>query len=162
MSGFDANGRIDKALLLLTQVLAAVRREAHARGLSRQLAAEPVGGLRHGHVEAARRLFAPKTMIDNWQTCFRDTFKPKTRTDVSKALCRPQRHLARQRISQPMPSATSAQSEASPRQYRAKSAAGVKPLIDDQIKAMAEAMGVAPEIAVKTIAAPPSNARPRR
>jgi hypothetical protein len=36
-----------------------------------------------------------------------------------------------------------------------KAAAGIKALLDDQTKAMANAMGVSTEVAAKTIAAPP-------
>ena len=99
---------------------------------------------------------ALKTMIDNWQSCFKDTFKQKTRTDVSKALD------GRNAVSHTASEISAADAISYLTAIRGVAEAisakavvdGVKPLIDDQIKAAAKAMGVAPEIAVKTLTAP--------
>src|SRR5262245_61510484 len=85
MSGLDSNHRIDKALRLLTPALAPIiekeLRRAYRANWQQNISAA------HGTDLAKLDAYAAlKTMLDNWQTCFKDTFKAKTRTDVSKAL----------------------------------------------------------------------------
>jgi predicted AAA+ superfamily ATPase len=95
-------------------------------------------------------------MIDNWQSCFKDTFKQKTRTDVSKALD------GRNAVSHTSSEILAADAISYLTAIRGVAEAisaktvidGVRPLIDDQIKAAAKAMGVAPEIAVKNLSEP--------
>jgi predicted AAA+ superfamily ATPase len=95
-------------------------------------------------------------MIDNWQSCFKDTFKQKTRTDVSKALD------GRNAVSHTSSEILAADAISYLTAIRGVAEAisaktvidGVRPLIDDQIKAAAKAMGVAPEIAVKKLSEP--------
>ena len=95
-------------------------------------------------------------MIDNWQSCFKDTFKHKTRTDVSKAL---DGRNAVSHATSEIPAADAISYLTAIRGVAEAISAkavvdGVKPLIDDQIKAAAKAMGVAPEIAAKKLAEP--------
>jgi hypothetical protein len=85
-TALDANLRIDKALRLLTPALRAVieteLRRVHndhwqhhvsvADGSDPTQPLDPYAAL--------------KTILDNWQSCFKTNFKTKTRTDVSKAL----------------------------------------------------------------------------
>jgi hypothetical protein len=97
---------------------------------------------------------ALKTM--NSQSCFKDTFKAKIRTDVSKAL---DGRNAVSHASTDIPAADAISYLTAIRGVAAATSAktvveGVKPLIDDQIKAAAKAMGVPPEVAVKTLTAP--------
>ena len=95
---------------------------------------------------------ALKTMIDNWQPCFRDTLKARTRADVSKAL---DGRNSVSHASGEIPAADAISyltairgvAEAIPAKAVVEA---VKPLIDDQIKAAAKAMGVAPDIASLT------------
>jgi Swt1-like HEPN len=86
MSVLDANGRVDKALRLLAPALQPIiERELRRayRANWRQNLSVAYGSDPSQPLDAYGAL---KTMIDNWQSCFRDTFKQKTRTDVSKAL----------------------------------------------------------------------------
>jgi hypothetical protein len=86
MSGLDANGRVDRALRLLAPALQPIiERELRRvyRGNWRQNLSVAHGTDISKPLDAYSAL---KTMIDNWQSCFKDTFKQKTRTDVSKAL----------------------------------------------------------------------------
>jgi predicted AAA+ superfamily ATPase len=156
MSVLDANGRVDKALRLLTPALQPVierelRRVYRAnwkQNLSLAYGSDPSKPL-----DAYGAL---KTMIDNWQSCLRDTFKTRTRTDVSKAL---DGRNAISHTSTEIPAADAISYLTAIRGVAEAISAkavieGVKPLIDDQIKAAAKAMGVAPEIAAKTLTAP--------
>jgi len=156
MSGIDANGRVDKALRLLAPALQPViERELRRvyRANWRQNLSVAHGSDTSQPLDAYGAL---KTMIDNWQSCFRDTFKAKTRTDVSKAL---DGRNAVAHTSNEIPAAdaisylTAIRGVAEAVSMKAV-VEGVKPLIDDQIKAAAKAMGVAPEVAVKTLTAP--------
>src|SRR5262245_50961832 len=156
MSGLDANGRVDRALRLLAPALQPIvereLRRAYRGNWQQNLS------VAHG-TDVSKPLDAYgllKTMIDNWQTCFRDTFRPKTRTDVSKALD------GRNAVSH-TPTEISAADAISyltairgvAEAISAKAvASSVTPLIEDQIKAAASAMGVAPEIAVKKLSEP--------
>ena len=95
-------------------------------------------------------------MIDNWQTAFRDGLKPIVRNHVSLALS------ARNDMAHASDTIADTDAISYLRSIQAvveaidpKSAAGIKALLDDQTKAMAEAMGVTTEVVAKTIAAPP-------
>src|SRR5882672_8901055 len=86
MSGLDANGRVDQALRLLTpQLQPIIERELRRvyRGSWQQNLSVAHGTDISQPLDAYAAL---KTMVDNWQSCFKDMFKSKTRTDVSKAL----------------------------------------------------------------------------
>jgi hypothetical protein len=156
MSELDANGRVDKALRLLTPTLQPVIE----RELRRVYGANWQQNLSVAHgADVSKPLDAYgalKTMIDNWQSCFKDKFKQKTRTDISKAL---DGRNAVSHTASEIPAADAISYLTAIRGVAEAIAAkpvvdGVKPLIDDQIKAAAKAMGVAPEIAVKTLTAP--------
>ena len=86
MSGLDANGRVDRALRLLAPAL----QPTIERELRRVYRANWQQNLSVAHGSDTSQPLdvyaALKTMIDNWQSCFKDKFKAKTRTDVSKAL----------------------------------------------------------------------------
>jgi hypothetical protein len=156
MSGLDANGRVDKALRLLAPALQPViERELRRayRGNWQQNLSVAEGSDPHQPLDAYAAL---KTMIDNWQSCFRNAYKPKTRTDVSKAFDA-RNAIAHARAEIPAADAISyltairGVAEA----ILAKAVVdGVKPLIDDQIKAAAKAMGVAPDLAAKKLNEP--------
>jgi predicted AAA+ superfamily ATPase len=156
MSGLDANGRIDKALRLLAPAMQPIiERELRRvyRGNWRQNLSVAHGTDISKPLDAYGAL---KTMIDNWQSCFKDTFKQKTRTDVSKAL---DSRNAVSHASSEIPAADAISYLTAIRGVAEAISAktvidGVKPLINDQIKAAAEAMGVAPEIAVKKLSEP--------
>jgi hypothetical protein len=82
----DANGRIDKALRLLTPHLQTVIEKELRRVHSdnwQQNRSIAQGSDPNQPLDAYA---AFKTMLDNWQSCFKDIFKIKTRTDISKAL----------------------------------------------------------------------------
>src|SRR5690349_5974826 len=86
MSDLDANARVDRALRLLAPSLQPIveRELRHVyRGNWQQNLSVAHGTDVSKPLDAYALL---KTMIDNWQTCFREKFKPKTRTDVSRAL----------------------------------------------------------------------------
>ena len=156
MSGLDANGRVDKALRLLTPALQPIIE----RELRRFYKANWQQNLSVAHGSDPSKPLdayaALKTMLDNWQSCFKDTFKAKTRTDVSKALD------ARNAVSHANGTIGDADAISYLTAIRGIAEAisakavvdGIKPLIDDQIKAAATAMGVAPEMAVKKLGEP--------
>jgi HEPN superfamily Swt1-like protein len=84
-SDLDANNRVDKALRLLTAPLRTLI-ETELRRVYKDNW--------HHYLSVADRTDPSrpldpyallKTMLDNWQSCFKDTFKNKTRVDVSKA-----------------------------------------------------------------------------
>src|SRR6516225_1316846 len=85
MNGLDANSRVDKALRLLAPALQPVIE----RELRRVYRANWQQNLSVAHgADVSKQLDAYgalKTIIDNWQSCFKDKFKQKTRTDISKA-----------------------------------------------------------------------------
>jgi predicted AAA+ superfamily ATPase len=156
MSGLDANGRVDKALRLLALALKPVIE----RELRRVYRGNWQQNLSFAHgTDISKPLDAYgalKTMIDNWQSCFKETFKQKTRTDVSKAL--DGRNAVSHSTSE-LPAADAISYLTAIRGVAEAISAktvidGVRPLIDDQIKAAAKAMGVAPEIAVKKLSEP--------
>jgi predicted AAA+ superfamily ATPase len=156
MSELDANGRVDKALRLLAPTLQPVIE----RELRRVYRANWQQNLSVAHgADVSKPLDAYgalKTMIDNWQSCFKDKFKQKTRTDISKAL---DGRNAVSHTASEIPAADAISYLTAIRGVAEAVSAkavvdGVKPLIDDQIKAAAKAMGVAPEIAVRTLTAP--------
>jgi hypothetical protein len=84
--GLDANGRVDRALRMLTAPLQTlIERElkrahpdtwqtriSYAQGAVPGQPLDPYGAL--------------KTMLDNWQSCFKEAFSNKARYDVSRAL----------------------------------------------------------------------------
>jgi predicted AAA+ superfamily ATPase len=155
MTGLDANGRVDKALRLLTPALQPVvekeLRRVYQGNWKQNISAA------HGTDPSSLDAYALlKTMLDNWQTVFRANFKVKTRTDVSKSLD------GRNAVSH----ANDVISDADAISYltairgvaeaiQAKTVAGdVTKLIDAQIKAAASAMGIAPEVAAKNLSGP--------
>ncbi len=156
MSGIDANGRVEKALRLLTPALQPIiERELRRvyRGNWQQCLSVANGSDPTKPLDAYAAL---KTMIDNWQSCFKDGLKPKTRTDVSKAL---DGRNAVSHAAFEVPAADAISYLTAIRDIAvaisAKSVAeAVAPMIDDQIKAAASAMGVAPEMAAKKLAEP--------
>src|SRR5262249_4653646 len=156
MSGLDANGRVDKALRLLAPALQPVI-ERELRRVYRANWQQNLS-LAHGadRSQPLDAYAALKTMIDNWQSCFKDTFKQKTRTDGSKAI---DGRNSVSHTSGEIPAADAISYLTAIRGVAEAISAnsvveGVKPLINDQIKAAAKAMGVAPEIAVKTLTTP--------
>ena len=86
MSGFASNQRINQALLLLTKVLQPYvekrMRDAY-RGNWQQNLSVAAGTDMSKPLDAYALL---KTMVDNWQTAFRDGLKPIVRNHVSLAL----------------------------------------------------------------------------
>jgi predicted AAA+ superfamily ATPase len=156
MSALDANGRVDRALRLLTPTLQPIvergLRDVYRANWKQNLSVA-YGSDNSQQLDAYALL---KTMLDNWQSCFKDTYKAKTRTDVSKAFD------GRNAISHAhgeIPAADAISyltairgvAEAIP----AKAVVdGVKGLIDDQIKAAASALGIAPAAAVKQLSEP--------
>ena len=86
MSGFTSNQRINQALLLLTKVLQPYvekrLREVY-RGNWQQNLSVAAGTNPSKPLDAYALL---KTMLDNWQTAFRDGLKPIVRNHVSLAL----------------------------------------------------------------------------
>jgi predicted AAA+ superfamily ATPase len=156
MSDLDANGRVDKALRLLSPALQPII-ERELRGVHRANWRQNLSVAYGSDVSQPLDAYgALKTMIDNWQSCFKDKFKQKTRTDVSKALD------GRNAVSHTSSEISAADAISYLTAIRGVAEAisakavvdGVKPLIDDQIRAAAKAMGVAPDIAVKTLTAP--------
>ncbi len=158
MSGLDANQRVDKALRLLTPALQPIiERELRRvyRGNWQQNLSIAHGSDPNQPLDAYAAL---KTMLDNWQSAFKDSFKAKSRTDVSKAL---DGRNAVSHASGEISAAdaisylTAIKGIADAVSAKAVSDA-VKVLANDQIKAAASAMGVAPEMAAKSLTpAPP-------
>src|SRR5271169_6665620 len=155
MSGLASNQRINQALLLLTKVLQPYverrMRDAY-RGNWQQNLSVAAGTDLSKPLDAYALL---KTMVDNWQHAFRDGLKPIVRNYVSLALA------ARNDMAHAGGTIGDTDTISYLRSIQAvveaidpKSVAGIKALIDDQTKAMAEAMGVTTEVAAKTIAAP--------
>jgi predicted AAA+ superfamily ATPase len=156
MSGIDANGRVDQALRLLAPALQLVM-ERELRRVYRGNWQQNLSVAHGTDISKPLDAYAVlKTMIDNWQSCFKDTFKLKTRTDASKAL---DGRNAVSHTSGEIPAADAISYLTAIRGVAEAISAktvvdGVKPLIDDQIKAAAKAMGIAPEIAVKKLNEP--------
>jgi hypothetical protein len=156
MSGFASNQRINQALLLLTKVLQPYiekrMRDAY-RGNWQQNLSVAHGADPSKPLDAYSLL---KTMIDNWQTAFRDGLKPIVRNHVSLALsARNDMAHASNTIADTDAISYLRSIQAVVEAIDPKAAAGIKALLNDQTKAMAEAMGVTTEVAAKTIAAPP-------
>src|ERR1700722_15751363 len=155
MSGFASNQRINQGLLMLTKVLQPYvekrMRDAY-RGNWQQNLSVATGTDTSKPLDAYALL---KTMVDNWQHAFRDGLKPIVRNHVSLALA------ARNDMAHASGTIADTDAISYLRSIQAvveaiepKSAAGIT-LLDDQTKAMAQAMGVTTEVAAKTIAAPP-------
>jgi hypothetical protein len=154
MSGLDANGRVDRALRLLTPALQPIiereLRRAYKANWQQSLS------IAHGSDpgQPLDAYAALKTMIDNWNTCFKDTFKPKARTDVSKSLD------ARNAVSHASGelSAGDAVSYLTAIKGVAEAigakpvAASVQGYIDEQFQAKAVAAGISPAMAAKSLA----------
>jgi uncharacterized protein len=156
MSGFASNQRINQVLLLLTKALQPYvekrMRDAY-RGNWKQSLSLPAGGDPTKPLDAYALL---KTMIDNWQHAFRDGLKPLVRNHISLALsARNEMAHASGTIADTDAISYLRSIQAVVEAIEPKAAAGIKALLDDQTKAMAEAMGVSTEVAAKTIAAPP-------
>ena len=155
MSGLDANQRVDKALRLLTPALLPIiekeLRRAYRGNWQQNISAAPGTDLTQLDAYAAL-----KTMIDNWQSCFKDSLKTKTRTDVSKAL--DGRNAVSHASGEIAPgdaiSYLTAVRDIATAISAKPVATGVQQMIDDQIKSAASAMGVAPEMAAKKLAEP--------
>jgi hypothetical protein len=156
MSDFSTNQRINQALLMLTKVLQPYverrLREVHGDKWRYNLSLS-AGTDARKPLDAYALL---KTMIDNWQSVFRDGLKPIVRNHVSFALD------ARNAVSHAGETIGDADAVAYLRSIQAvaeaidaKSATSFKALIDDQTKAMASALGVSVEVAAKAAAAPP-------
>lgn len=156
MSGFASNQRVSQALFLLTRVLQPYvekrMRDAY-RGNWQQNLSTAAGADPSKPLDAYALL---KTMVDNWQTAFRDGLKPIVRNHVSLALA------ARNDMAHASGTILDTDAISYLRSIQAvveavepKAAAGIKALLDDQTKAMAEAIGVTTEVAAKTIATLP-------
>ncbi|WP_407194615.1 DUF499 domain-containing protein [Bradyrhizobium sp. STM 3566] len=153
MNGFASNQRINQALLLLTKVLQPYvekrMREAY-RGNWQQNLSMAAGTDASKPLDAYALL---KTMVDNWQHAFRDGFKPIVRNHVSLALAaRNDMAHASGTISDTDAISYLRSIQAVVEAIEPKSAVGIKALLDDQTKAMANAMGVTTEVAAKTVA----------
>jgi hypothetical protein len=84
-SDLDANNRIDKALRLLTPSLR-ILVETELRRLYKEQWRQHVSVADGSDPNTPLDPYALlKTMLDNWQSCFKDKFKNKTRVDASKA-----------------------------------------------------------------------------
>jgi len=156
MSGFATNQRINQALMMLTKVLQPYveRRLREVYGdkwrhnLSLAVGSDPMKPL-----DAYGLL---KTIMDNWQSVFRDGLKPIVRNQVSFALAaRNDVSHASGTISDPDAISYLTSIKAVAEAIDPKSSAGFKALIDDQTKAIAAALGVSIEAAAKA-AAPPT------
>jgi hypothetical protein len=159
MSGFATNQRINKALLMLTKALQPyverrlreVYGEKWRYNLSLAAGADPRKPL-----DAYALL---KTMLDNWQSVFRDGLKPVIRNHVSFALDgRNASAHAGETIADRDAIGYLLSIQAVAEAIDAKSGASFKPLIDDQTKAMAAALGVSPEVAATKAAEPSAQA----
>jgi hypothetical protein len=151
MSGFASNQRISQALLMLTKVLQPCvekrMREVY-RGTWQQNLSVAAGSDRAKPLDAYGLL---KTMLDNWQSVFRDGLKPIVRNHVSLALAaRNDAAHAGDIIGDTDAISYLRSMQAVAEAIEPKSAAGFKALIDDQTKAMAAAMGVSTEVAAKS------------
>jgi hypothetical protein len=86
VTSIDANGRIDKSLRLLTSALRPLiekeLRQHHGDNWRQQISIA-IGSDPDQPLDPYAAL---KTMLDNWQSCFKNSLKIKTRTDISKAL----------------------------------------------------------------------------
>jgi predicted AAA+ superfamily ATPase len=155
MSGLDGNGRVDRALRLLTPALQPVvekeLRRVYQGNWQQNISAA------HGTDLSSLDAYALlKTMLDNWQSAFKAGFKPKTRTDVSKALDgRNAISHANDTISHGDAISYLTAIRGVAEAIQAKTVAGeVAKLVDAQIKAAAEAMGTSPEVAAKSLSGP--------
>ena len=155
MSGFTSNQRINQALLLLTKVLQPYvekrLREVY-RGSWQQNLSIAAGTNQAKPLDAYALL---KTMLDNWQTAFRDGLKPIVRNHVSLALsARNEMAHAAGVIADTDAISYLRSIQAVAEAVDPKTSLGFKALIEDQTKAMAEAMGVSTEVAAKSITVP--------
>src|SRR5258705_2141543 len=156
MSGFASNQRINQGLLVLTKVLQPYvekrMREVY-RGNWQQNLSVAAGADPSKPLDAYALL---KTMVDNWQSAFRDGLKPQVRSYVSLALS------ARNDVAHAGDTIADTDAIAYLKSIQSvvdaidpQFSAGIKALIDDQMKAAAEALGVSTDVVAKTIAAPP-------
>lgn len=155
MSTLDANGRIEKALRLLTPALLPLIEKELKRvyKASWQQNISSASGTDLAKLDAYAAL---KTILDNWQGVFRDGFKIKTRNDVSKAL---DGRNAISHASDEIPAADAISYLTAIRDIAlvipAKAVAEqIAPMIEDQIKTAAAAMGVSQDMAVRKFSAP--------
>jgi hypothetical protein len=155
MSGLDANGRVERALRMLTPALQPIV-ERELRRVYRANWQQNISAAHGTDLSSLDAYALLKTMIDNWQSVFKDGFKAKTRTDVSKAFD------GRNAVSHAngviadadaVSYLTAIRNVAEAIQAKAI-ATDVGKLIDDQFKAAASAMGVTPAVAAKTLAEP--------
>ena len=155
MSGFATNQRINQALLMLTKILQPyverrlreVYQEKWRNNLSLAAGADMAKPL-----DAYALL---KTMIDNWQSVFRDGLKPIVRNHVSLALAaRNDAAHAGETIADADAVSYLRSIQAVAEAVDAKSSAGFKALFDDQTKAMAAALGVSTEAAIAAATTP--------
>lgn len=147
---FASNQRISQALLMLTKVLQPFvekRMKDVYRANWQQSLSVPAGSDPSKPLDAYALL---KTMLDNWQTVFRDNLKPIVRNHVSLALS------ARNDVAHAGGTIADADTIAYLRSIQAvaeavdpKSSAGFKALIDDQTKAMAQTLGVSVDVVAK-------------
>lgn len=155
MSEFAAHQRVHQALMMLTKILQPYverrLRDVYADKWRNNLSLASGGDVRKP-LDAYGLL---KTMIDNWQSVFREGLKPVVRNHVSFAL---DARNAASHASEPMPDKDAIgyliSIQTVGEAVAPKSGAQFKPLIDDQAKAMALALGVAPEVAAAKAAAP--------
>jgi predicted AAA+ superfamily ATPase len=159
MSSFASNQRVSQALLMLTKVLQPYvekRMREFYRGNWQQNLSMAAGGDRTKPLDAYALL---KTMLDNWQSVFRDGLKPIIRNHVSLALAaRNDAAHAGDIIGDADAISYLRSMQAVAEAIEPKSGAGFKALLDDQTKAIAVAMGVSTEVAAKTVATAPQTA----
>jgi predicted AAA+ superfamily ATPase len=157
MSGLDANGRVDKALRLLTPALQPIiERELRRvyRGNWQQNLSIAHGSDPNQPLDAYAAL---KTMLDNWQSAFKDSFKAKSRTDVSKALDgrNAVSHASGEISAQDAVSYLTAIKAIAEVIAAKPVAVSVQGFIDEQFNAKAAAAGISPEMAAKSLAPQP-------
>jgi predicted AAA+ superfamily ATPase len=159
MSGFATNQRINQALLMLTKLL-----QPYVEKRLREVYKEKwrnTLSVAYG-TDASKPLDAYgllKTMVDNWQSVFRDHLKPTVRSHVSLALAaRNDTAHAGGTIGDADAISYLTSIKAVAEAIDPKSAATFKALIDDQTKAMAAALGVSTEVAAAKASVPPAQA----
>jgi predicted AAA+ superfamily ATPase len=159
MSGFAANQRINQALMMLTKVL-----QPYVEKRLREIYKDKWRynlSVAHGN-DPSKPLDAYgllKTMVDNWQSVFRDSLKPTVRSHVSLALAaRNDAAHAGDTISDPDAISYLTSIKAVAEAIDPKSSASFKTLIDDQTKDMAAALGVSTEVAAVKATEPPVQA----
>lgn len=157
MSKFASYQRINEALLMLTGVLRPYV-ERRMRAVYRSTWQQHLS-VAAGTDTATRQMDAYallKTMLDNWQSVFREGLKPIVRNHVSLSLA------GRNDAAHPDGTITDADTISYLRSIQAvaeaidsQSAAGFKSIIDEHTKAMAATLGVSQEVAVQVATSPP-------